>query len=141
MTLPAFLSQLWIARWALLNGLGVTVSISALAIVFGTLLGLAVGLALTYGARPLRWLVRLYVDFLRGTPVLVLILAAFYILSFVGIQLSAFQAGVFALTLFCSSHVGEIIRGALQAIPRGQGEAAKAIGLTFRQTLAYVLLP
>ncbi|MDQ0467863.1 amino acid ABC transporter permease [Labrys wisconsinensis] len=141
MNLSAFLPQLWIARWAILSGLGVTVSISALAIVLGTLLGVAVGLALTYGARPLRWLVRLYVDFLRGTPVLVLILAAFYILSFVGIQLSAFQAGVFALTLFCSSHVGEIIRGALQAIPRGQGEAAKAIGLTFPQTLAYVLLP
>jgi polar amino acid transport system permease protein len=139
--LTAFLTQLWIARWALLSGLGVTVSISTLAIVLGTLLGVGVGLILTYGAKPLRWLFRIYIDFLRGTPVLVLILAAFYILGVAGLQLTAFQAGVFALTLFCSSHVGEIVRGALEAIPKGQSEAAKAIGLTFRQTLVHVLLP
>jgi len=137
----AFLTQLWIARWSLLSGLGVTVSISALSILFGTLLGIAVGLSLTYGPRALRLPVRLYVDFLRGTPVLVLILAAFYILSVAGLQLSAFQAGVLALTLFCSSHVGEIVRGALEAIPKGQGEAATAMGLTFVQTLRLVLLP
>jgi polar amino acid transport system permease protein len=137
----AFLTQLWTARWSLLSGLGVTVSISALSILFGTLLGIAVGLSLTYGPRVLRLPVRLYVDFLRGTPVLVLILAAFYILSVAGLQLSAFQAGVLALTLFCSSHVGEIVRGALEAIPKGQGEAATAMGLTFVQTLRLVLLP
>ncbi|MCH8999160.1 MAG: amino acid ABC transporter permease [Proteobacteria bacterium] len=55
--------------------------------------------------------------------------------------LTAFEAGVFALTLFCSSHVGEIVRGALQAIPKGQTEAARAIGLTFGQIFVYVLLP
>jgi polar amino acid transport system permease protein len=141
MGLAAFLTQLWIARWSLLSGLGVTVSISALSIIFGTLLGVAVGLSLTYGPRALRLPVRLYVDFLRGTPVLVLILAAFYILGVAGLQLTAFQAGVLALTLFCSSHVGEIVRGALEAIPKGQGEAAKAMGLTFAQTLRLVLLP
>ena len=59
----------------------------------------------------------------------------------VGVQLSAFQAGVFALTLFCSSHVGEIVRGALQAIPKGQSEAAKSIGLTFWTMFFSVLLP
>ena len=56
-------------------------------------------------------------------------------------QVSAFQAGALGLTLFCGSHVAEIVRGALQAIPRGQLEAGKAIGLTFKQSLAYVLLP
>ena len=141
MELSRFLAELWIARWALLSGFGVTVAISLLAIVAGTGLGLGVGLLLTYGARPLRWLARGYTDFIRGTPVLVLILASFYVLGFVGIQLSAFAAGVFALTLFCSSHIGEILRGALQTIPKGQTEAAKAIGLRFSQTFAYVLLP
>lgn len=56
-------------------------------------------------------------------------------------QLSAFQAGIFALTLFCSSHVREIVRGALQAIPAGQIEAAKSVGLIFGQTFTSVLLP
>lgn len=139
--MDAFLQQVWVVRWALLDGLWLTVQISALSIVAGTVLGTLIGLALTYGPVPLRWPARLYVDFIRGTPVLVLILAAFYILSVIGIQLTPVQAGVFALTLFCGSHVGEIVRGALQAIPKGQTEAAKSIGLTFRQTIVYVLIP
>jgi polar amino acid transport system permease protein len=137
----AFLDQLWLARLPLLRGLGVTVVISALAIAAGTFAGVFVGLALTYGPRPLRWLARGYTDFVRGTPVLVLVLASFYVLGTIGLQLNAFQAGVLALAVFCSSHVGEIVRGALQAIPAGQSEAAKAIGLTFGQTFIYVLMP
>lgn len=141
MDLIRFGEMLWLARMPILKGLGMTVSISALAIIAGTLLGILVGLSLTYGVRPLRWLVRGYTDFIRGTPVLVLVLASYYVLSTVGLDLTAFQAGVLALTVFCSSHVGEILRGALQSIPKGQIEAAKAIGLTFRQTFAYVLGP
>ncbi|WP_336083442.1 amino acid ABC transporter permease [Thalassospira sp. CH_XMU1448-2] len=125
----------------LLDGLGDTILISVSSVVLGTILGVFVGLAMTYGQRWLRFIVRLYIDFLRGTPVFVLILACFYILSVVGVDLTAFQAGVLALTLFCSSHVGEIVRGALSAIAVGQTEAAKSIGLTFMQTFVYVLLP
>ncbi|MHC1551480.1 amino acid ABC transporter permease [Phyllobacterium sp. K27] len=136
-----FLDTLWLARIPILKGFGFTISISLLAICFGTVLGIFVGLALTYGARPLRWIVRGYTDFVRGTPVLVLVLASYYVLSTIGLDLSPFQAGVLALAVFCSSHVGEIVRGALQAIPKGQTEAAKAIGLTFPQTFAYVLGP
>lgn len=136
-----FLSELWIARGALWEGFQLTVAVSALAIVFGSGLGLFVGVVLVYAWAPFKWLVRLYIDFIRGTPVFVLVLASFYILSVIGIQLTAFQAGVLAITLFCSSHVGEMVRGALQAIHRGQTEAAMAIGLTFRQTFQYVLMP
>jgi polar amino acid transport system permease protein len=139
--LPAFFDELWIARWAIAQGLGTTVVISALAIVFGSVLGTVVGLVLTYGDRVSRLLVRAYTDFIRGTPVLVLVLASYYVLSTVGINLTPFQAGVLALAVFCSSHVGEILRGALQAIPKGQLEAAMAIGLTFRQAFVWVLLP
>ena len=141
MELQAFLAELVNARWAIVGGLGMTIAISLLAISLGTILGVGVGLALVYGHWALRLPVRLYTDFIRGTPVFVLVLASFYILTVIGIQLTAFEAGVFALTLFCSSHVGEILRGALQAIARGQSEAAMAIGLSFRQTFVYVLLP
>lgn len=135
------LDTLWLARVPILKGIGVTVSISFLAIVAGTVLGVFVGLALTYGNRPARLFVRLYTDFVRGTPVLVLVLASYYMLGTIGLELGPFQAGILALAVFCSSHVGEIVRGALQAIPKGQTEAAKAIGLTFPQTFAYVLGP
>ncbi len=138
---PYFLAELVNARWAIVNGIAMTLAISGLAISLGTVLGIAVGLILVYGHWTVRILVRIYTDFIRGTPVFVLVLASFYILAVVGIQLTAFEAGVFALTVFCSSHVGEILRGALQAIGRGQSEAAMAIGLTFRQTFIYVLLP
>jgi polar amino acid transport system permease protein len=137
----SFLDQLWLARIPLLKGLGVSVSISLLSIVVGTVLGVFVGLALVYGFRPFKWVVRGYIDFIRGTPVLVLVLASYYVLSTIGIDLGPFQAGVLALAVFCSSHVGELVRGALQSIPKGQTEAAKAIGLTFAQTFAYVLAP
>ena len=139
--LQYFLAELSNAGWAIVNGVGMTLAISILAISLGTILGVGVGLALVYGHWTLKIPIRIYTDFIRGTPVFVLVLASFYILTVVGIQLTAFEAGVFALTVFCSSHVGEILRGALQAIARGQTEAAMTIGLTFRQTFTYVLLP
>jgi polar amino acid transport system permease protein len=137
----AFLEQLWIARHVIVAGLGVTVSISLFAIVAGSLFGVLVGLALVYGGGVLRFFVRAYIDIIRGTPVLVLVLASYYVSSAVGVDLGPFSAGILALAVFCSSHVGEIVRGALQAIPKGQTEAAKAIGLTFGQTFTSVLWP
>ncbi|PKR89761.1 ABC transporter permease [Pleomorphomonas diazotrophica] len=138
---PSFLDQLWLARNVILSGLGLTVSISLLAILAGSVLGVLVGLSLTYGNRLIRPIFRVYTDIIRGTPVLVLVLASYYVSSAVGVNLDPFSAGVLALAVFCSSHVGEIVRGGLQAIPKGQTEAAKAIGLTFGQTFAYVLWP
>lgn len=137
----ALFYELWVSRWALLQGIGATVLISLLAILLGTILGIFVGLVLVYGRRASRFAVRLYVDFVRGTPVFVLVLASFYLLTQIGIQLTAFQAGLVALVVFCSTHVGENLRGALQSLPRGQTEAAKAIGLTFPQIFVYVLAP
>ncbi|HBF32774.1 amino acid ABC transporter permease [Rhizobium sp.] len=136
-----FLDQVWLARVVILKGLGATVAISFLSIVAGSLLGVALGLVLTYGNLAARLVARGYTDFIRGTPVLVLVLASYYILSTIGINLDPFEAGILALSVFCSSHVGEIVRGALQTIPRGQTEAAKAIGLTFSQTFTSVLWP
>ena len=139
--MQAFFDVVWDARFALLSGLGMTVLIAALAVLAGTFVGLFVGLVLRFARGPLYWLVRIYVDFIRGTPVLVLILASFYILGTVGWKLSAVQAGILALAIFCSSHVGEITRGALGAIPEGQTEAAKSLGLNFVKTFLLVLLP
>jgi polar amino acid transport system permease protein len=136
-----FLHELWVSRWAVLGGLGTTILVSALAIVLGTILGTFVALVLVYGRWVSRFLVRIYVDFVRGTPVFVLVLASYYLLSGIGVQLTAFQAGLFALVVFCSTHVGENLRGALLSLPRGQTEAAKAIGLTFPQIFVYVLGP
>jgi polar amino acid transport system permease protein len=141
MDFARFFADLWTARYALMEGIGMTLVISGSAIVLGTLLGIGVALSLVYGGRIQRFGVRIFLEYVRGTPVFVLILACYYLLSQAGIQLTPFQAGLVALTVFCSSHVGENLRGALLALPKGQTEAAKAIGLTFPQTFAYVLAP
>jgi polar amino acid transport system permease protein len=136
-----FLAEFWTVRFALLDGFVRTIEVSAAAIVAGSVLGLLVGIALAYGSRPIRWPCRFYVDVIRGTPVLVLVLASFYMLALVGIRFSAIQAGIFALSIFCGAHVAEIVRGALQAIPEGQTEAARSLGLKFPHILSLVLLP
>jgi len=137
----SWLQELWIAREALWAGFLTTIQCSVMAIICGTVIGMFAGLVLTYGNVWSRLPFRMYVDLIRGTPVFVLVLACFYMAPALGWQISAFQAGALGLTLFCGSHVAEIVRGALQAIPRGQLEAGKAIGLTFGQSLGYVLLP
>jgi polar amino acid transport system permease protein len=138
---PTWWHELWIAREALFSGFLTTVQCSVQAIICGTVIGMFTGLILTYGTFWARLPFRFYVDLIRGTPVFVLVLACFYMAPAMGWQISAFQAGALGLTLFCGSHVAEIVRGALQAIPFGQLEAGKAIGLTFGQSLSYVLLP
>ena len=97
-----FFEQIWIARYVIMNGVGVTVSISLLAILAGSLLGVFVGLALVYGGTVLRLTVRAYTDIIRGTPVLVLVLASYYVSSAVGLNLGPFSVGVVALAIFCS---------------------------------------
>jgi polar amino acid transport system permease protein len=136
-----FLYEVWIARWSLLSGLGITLSASALALALGTAVGLLGGVLLTYGVLPLRWAMRLYVDVIRGIPVLVLILITYYIPAVFKLNLPAFWAGVLALAAFCTAHVAETVRGAIQSLPVGQTEAGKAIGLTFLQRLRYIVVP
>jgi len=140
-SLPSFWEELWTARLALINGAIVTVQLSFAVIVIGTGIGVLGGLGLAYGRWFLRWPIRLAVDLLRGIPVLVLILFTFYGLALFKLRVSPFGAGVAALAAFCSAHVAESFRGALQSVPAGQGEAAKAIGLTFVQRLVWVILP
>jgi polar amino acid transport system permease protein len=136
-----FLHELAIAAWPLMSGFFLTLWISLAVIIAGSALGFLLGILLSYGAMPLRWLIRGYVDAVRGTPVLVLILATYYLLAIAGVNFTAIQSGLFALSSFCSAHMAEIVRGALQSIPRTQIEAGRSIGLTFPKILLYVLMP
>lgn len=136
-----FLAEAWNARANLLAGLSLTALSSVGAVLLGTMLGIVVGLALTYGHAINRFLARLYTDIIRGIPLFVLIMAIYYVQAAAGLGLGAFQAGTLALAIFCASHVAENLRGALQAIPKGQTEAAQSIGLTFLQCFFSVLLP
>jgi polar amino acid transport system permease protein len=132
------------------EGLKVTLELSAVIIVLSTLFGLLVGVGLSYGNALIRFLLRIYVDTIRGLPLLVLIFLIFYGLPALQVKigdwqldtnLGRFQTATLAFTLFASAQVGEIVRGALGSIPKGQTEAARALGMTFWPRLIYILLP
>ena len=125
----------------LMNGLLITLWVSALVVVFSLIAGLVLGVGLVYGPRPVQWIVRLFSDCIRGIPILVLIFVVYYGFPPMGISIDAFWAGVVALTLFKTAQVVEYVRGAISSISRGQMEAGKAIGLTFVQCLQSVIFP
>jgi polar amino acid transport system permease protein len=125
----------------LLQGLLITLWVSALVVVFSLLSGVILGVGLVYGPRPVQWLVRLFSDCIRGIPILVLIFVVYYGFPPLGIAIDSFWAGVVALTLFKAAQVIEYARGAISSIPKGQMEAGKAIGLTFVQRLQSVIFP
>jgi polar amino acid transport system permease protein len=125
----------------LLRGLGVTLEIGVIVVIAGSLGGFVVGLLLLYGGLVMRLAARAYVDTIRGLPVLVLIFAIYFALPAFGLRLSAFQAGITALSVFAAAHIAEIVRGGIDSIPRAQMDAAMAVGLTFWQRLRLVILP
>jgi polar amino acid transport system permease protein len=125
----------------LMAGLGVTLVVSLLTVALSLVIGGLLGIGLVYGPAPLRWLVRGFSDIVRGIPILVLIFFVYYGLPIAGLNLRPFTAAVAALTVFKTAQVVENVRGAIGSIPRGQMDAAKAIGLTFPQRLAFVITP
>ncbi len=125
----------------LMGGLGMTLQVSLIVVVLSLVAGVVLGVGLIYGPWPLRALIRLLTDCIRGIPILVLIFAVYYGLPPLGLNLSSFWAAVLALTLFKTAQVIEYTRGAVSSIPRGQMEAAKSIGLIFSQRLRYVIFP
>lgn len=123
------------------QGLLMTLYVSALVVAASLVVGVLIGIGFAHGRLWLRLLLRVYSDVLRGTPLLVLIFCVYYLLPFIGLNLTPFPAAVIALAAFKSAHVGEIARGAIQSIHAGQTDAGKAIGLTFGQRFVYVILP
>ena len=125
----------------LAEGIVVTLQVSAIAAVLGLLLGVICGLGALSSSRPVRWLVTAYVDFIRGTPLLIQIFLVFFALPMVGIRFDEFWAGVIALSLNAAAFVAEVVRGGVGSIEKGQTEAAKAIGMRHSQILVFILLP
>jgi His/Glu/Gln/Arg/opine family amino acid ABC transporter permease subunit len=125
----------------LIEGLGITLLISAIVVALSLVIGVLMGVALVYGPWPMKLVVRLISDCIRGIPILVLIFVVYYGLPPLGLQLDSFWAAVAALTLFKAAQVIEYVRGAVSSIPTGQMEAGKAIGLIFPDRLRYVIFP
>lgn len=125
----------------LLRGLWYTLTLGLTAIVLGSVLGTLIAIARLYAPRPLRWLAIFYTDLVRAIPVLVLLILVYYALPFAGITLSSFAAAATALTMVLAAFTSEVVRAGIQAMPKGQFEAAQALGLGFYVTMRKVILP
>jgi polar amino acid transport system permease protein len=125
----------------LLKGAVYTVQVSVLAIVFGLVLGWALGLIAVAGPRWLRAIAWAYVQFIRGTPLLVQIFLIYFGLPALGINVPAFWSGVIALGLNSGGFQAEIVRAGIESIDRGQAEAARSIGMSSLQALLLILVP
>jgi len=125
----------------LLKGLRITLLLGLVSIVLGLLGGLLMALARLYGPTPLRTLAVAYIDTFRALPLLVLLVVVYYALPFVGLRLSPFASATAALSLVSCAYAAEIFRAGIEAIPRGQFDAARALGLDPWSTMWLVILP
>jgi len=125
----------------LVKGAVYTVQVSVLAIVFGLVLGWAFGLIAVSGVRWLRAIAWAYVQFIRGTPLLVQIFLIYFGLPVLGVNVPAYWSGVIALGLNSGGFQAEIVRAGIESIDRGQTEAARSIGMSSLQTLLFILVP
>jgi polar amino acid transport system permease protein len=124
-----------------LHGLAMTVMLSAIALVVGTVTGFAFGILRTTGNRTLNAVIGAWVDLIRGTPFLVQIFLIFFILPELGIELDALSAGIIALSNLNACFICEIVVAGIRSVPKGQVEAALASGLSQWQRLLQVVLP
>jgi polar amino acid transport system substrate-binding protein len=126
--------------WQFLIAAWVTLKLTVLAFVLAVPLGMLLAVSRVYGSAPIRVVARIYIEVFRGTPVLLQLFVLYYGLADY-ISLGPVQAAVLGLGLNYAAYEAEVYRGALLAIPRGQSEAARALGLGPWQTLRYVMLP
>ncbi|MBC7217239.1 MAG: amino acid ABC transporter permease [Candidatus Caldatribacterium sp.] len=134
-------SALYRALPSLLVGATVTLRITSLSIALGLCIGIVAGLCRVWPNSVLRAVSGAYIEIIRGTPLLVQIFLVYFGLPALGINLDPFLAGVIAMGINSGAYVGEIVRGGIESIARGQMEAALSLGMTWRQAMYYVILP
>ena len=126
----------------LLTGAVVTVKITALSVALGVIIGLFVGVARICHVAPLRVLAAIYVDFLRGTPLLVQIFLIYFALPVItGQRVDPFFAAIASCGINSGAYVAEIFRAGIQSIDAGQMEAGRSLGMSWMQTMRYIIVP
>lgn len=133
-----------------LEGVGNTLIIAVFTVLFGTILGVLMAMARMSKFKPLKWLATAYIEFFRGTPLMVQLMFIFYGLPMIGVtfptvsfipDFDRFAAGVVAMSLNSCAYVAEIIRSGIQAVDGGQMEAARSVGFSSGEAMRLVVLP
>lgn len=125
----------------LLSGAWLTIQITLLTLVIGIPLGLLVALARLSSFRPLSLIATVYVEVVRGTPLLMQIYVIYFVLPALNLNFSSFNAAIAALSLNAAAYISEIFRAGIQSIDTGQMEAARSLGMDYRGAMRWVILP
>lgn len=141
MSLSGFLAAAQNFLPILLQGVWVTVALTLCSLAIATLLGLVWALMRTSGTRWLEWPAKAVVNTLRGIPILVQLFYIYFVLPDLGIDLTAFQAGVIGLGIAYSAYMGEVFRSGILAVDPGAVEAAESLGLSRFRIMTRVVLP
>lgn len=121
-----------------------TLKLGAIAVVCGTVLGLLVGIASTSKSvylKPLRWVLKIYVELLRGCPLLVQLFMVYFGLPYMGINIDVSLTTFLVFTLYSGAYIAEIVRSGIESIPVGQWEAAQCLNIGYWQTMLRIILP
>lgn len=135
------MSLIYEARWVFIEGALTTIKITFAASLLAFMMAFAAGLGRLSPLAPMRWLALVYIEIFRGVALLVQLFWMFFVLPFFGIHLEPVLTAILALGLCNGAYGAEIVRSALQAVPRGQSEAACALNYTRRQALWKILIP
>ncbi|GMA47255.1 amino acid ABC transporter substrate-binding protein/permease [Tetragenococcus muriaticus] len=126
----------------LLSGLWQTIALALISFALALIIGIIIGLFSVAPIKTLRGIASFYVDVIRGIPMMVLAFFIFFGLSdAIGITIPDFTAGIITLTLNASAYIAEIVRGGINAVPTGQMEASRSLGLTYNRTMQKIILP
>ncbi|WP_068717668.1 amino acid ABC transporter permease [Vibrio tritonius] len=131
----------WDILRALLMAARWTIALSLIAFVGGGIIGLILTLLRSSRNLSLDKAIQLYVELFQGTPLLMQLFLCFFGLSLIGIDVGAWTAAILALTLYSSAYFHDIWRGCISALPKGQWEACRTLGLTYFDTMRYVIGP
>lgn len=126
---------------SLLNGAVVTLQVFFIVIVLSIPLGAILAFLMQVKFKPLQWLLTLYVWVMRGTPLLLQLIFFYYVLPSIGITFDRMPAAILAFVMNYAAYFAEIFRGGIEAIPKGQYEAAKVLKFTQLQTIRFIILP
>ncbi|HCV7575608.1 ABC transporter permease subunit [Staphylococcus aureus] len=125
-----------------LKGIKITILISLIGVALGSILGVFVALMKLSKIKIISWIASIYIEILRGTPMLVQVFIVFFgITAALGLDISALVCGTIALVINSSAYIAEIIRAGINAVDKGQMEAARSLGLNYRQTMKSVIMP
>ncbi|HDA6708975.1 ABC transporter permease subunit [Staphylococcus aureus] len=125
-----------------LKGIKITILISLIGVALGSILGAFVALMKLSKIKIISWIASIYIEILRGTPMLVQVFIVFFgITAALGLDISALVCGTIALVINSSAYIAEIIRAGINAVDKGQMEAARSLDLNYRQTMKSVIMP